>query len=44
VMGVVEASRCFGSVEHQPSTPEELWTALTDFLDHGVLAVQGESQ
>jgi AcrR family transcriptional regulator len=44
VMGVVEASRCFGRVEHQPSTPEELWTALLDFLDHGVLAAPGESQ
>jgi AcrR family transcriptional regulator len=44
VMGVVESSRCFASVEPRPSTPEELWTALVAFLDHGVLAVQGESQ
>ena len=44
VMGVAESSRCFGRVEHQPSTPEELWTALIDFLDHGVLAAQGEAQ
>jgi AcrR family transcriptional regulator len=44
VMGVVEASRCFGRVEHQPSTPEELWTALLDFLDHGVLTAPGEPQ
>ena len=44
VVGVVEASRCFGRVEAGPSTPEELWTALVDFLDHGVLAAQGESQ
>jgi AcrR family transcriptional regulator len=44
VMGVAEAGRCFGSVESQPSTPEELWTALVELLDHGVLAAQGESQ
>jgi len=44
VMGVVEASRCFGRVEHQPSTPEELWAALLDFLDHGVLGAPGEPQ
>jgi AcrR family transcriptional regulator len=44
VMGIAEASRCFGPVEARPSTPEELWTALVEFLDHGVLAAQGESQ
>jgi AcrR family transcriptional regulator len=44
VMGVAEASRCLGNVESRPSTPEELWTALVAFLDHGVLAAQGESQ
>ncbi len=44
VMGVAEASRCLGGVESRPSSPEELWAALGDFLDHGVLAAQGESQ
>jgi hypothetical protein len=44
VMGVAEGSRCFGTVEAPASTPEELWTALVAFLDHGVLAAQGESQ
>jgi hypothetical protein len=44
VMGVAEASRCLGSVESRPPTPEELWTALVAFLDHGVLAAQGESR
>jgi AcrR family transcriptional regulator len=44
VMGVVEATRCLGTVEHRPSSPEELWAALVAFLDHGVLAAQGESQ
>jgi AcrR family transcriptional regulator len=44
VMGVAEGSRCLGSVESRPPTPEELWTALVAFLDHGVLAAQGEPQ
>ena len=44
VMGVAEASRCLGGVESRPSTREELWSALVVFLDHGVLAAQGESQ
>lgn len=44
VMGVAESTRCLGSVESHPSTPEELWTALVALLDHGVLAAQGESQ
>ena len=44
IMGVAEASRCLGSVDPRPSTPEELWTALVAFLDHGVLAAQGESE
>jgi AcrR family transcriptional regulator len=44
VMGVVEATRCLGSIENRPSSPEELWTALVAFLDHGVLATPGESQ
>jgi AcrR family transcriptional regulator len=44
VMGVAVASRCLGGTEAHPSTPEELWTALVAFLDHGVLAAQGESQ
>lgn len=44
VMGTAEASRCFGSVESRPSSPEELWAALVAFLDHGVLAAQGDSQ
>jgi AcrR family transcriptional regulator len=44
VMGVAEASRCFGTVEPPASSPEELWAALVTFLDHGVLAVQGVSQ
>jgi AcrR family transcriptional regulator len=44
VMGVGEASRCFGTVEPPASSPEELWSALVTFLDHGVLAAQGEAQ
>jgi AcrR family transcriptional regulator len=44
VMGVAEAARCLGGAEPRPSTPEELWTALVAFLDHGVLAAQGDSQ
>jgi AcrR family transcriptional regulator len=43
VMGVAEGSRCFGTVEPPASSPEELWDALIAFLDHGVLAAQGES-
>jgi AcrR family transcriptional regulator len=43
VMGVAEATRCFGNVDPRPSSPEELWAALVAFLDHGVLAAQGES-
>jgi hypothetical protein len=43
-MGVAEAARCLGGTEAHPPTPEELWTALVAFLDHGVLAAQGESQ
>jgi AcrR family transcriptional regulator len=43
VMGLAEATRCFGSVDPRPSSPEELWTALVAFLDHGVLAAQGDS-
>jgi hypothetical protein len=43
-MGVAEAARCLGGAEPRPSTPEELWTALVAFLDHGVLAAQGDSQ
>ena len=42
IMGVAEASRCFGTVESPASSPEELWGALVAFLDHGVLAPQGE--
>lgn len=44
VMGVAEGSRCFGSIEPPTSSPEELWNALVTFLDHGVLAAQGESE
>lgn len=44
VMGVAEGSRCFGSVDPAASSPEELWSAIVTFLDHGVLAAQGESQ
>lgn len=44
VMGVAEGSRCFGTVEPPASSPEELWSALVSFLDHGVLTAQGESQ
>ncbi len=44
VMGVAEAARCLGGVEARPSSQEELWTALVAFLDHGVLAAQGETQ
>lgn len=43
VMGVAEGSRCFGSLESPPVSPEDLWSALVTFLDHGVLA-QGETQ
>lgn len=43
VMGVAEGSRCLGTLEHPPSSPEELWSALVHFLDHGVLA-KGEPQ
>ena len=42
IMGVAEASRCFGTVESPASSPEELWGALVAFLDHGVLAPQGD--
>jgi AcrR family transcriptional regulator len=42
VMGVAEVSRCFGTVESPAPSPEELWSALVTFLDHGVLAAQGE--
>jgi hypothetical protein len=42
VMGVAEMSRCFGTVESPAPSPEELWSALVTFLDHGVLAAQGE--
>ena len=44
VMGVAEGSRCFGSVDPAASSPEELWSAIVTFLDHGVLAPQGASQ
>jgi AcrR family transcriptional regulator len=45
VMGVAEGSRCFGTVESPTPSPEELWTAIVTFLDHGVLAAQqGEAQ
>jgi AcrR family transcriptional regulator len=44
VMGVAEGSRCYGTVEAPASSPEELWSALVAFLDHGVLAAQGDSQ
>lgn len=44
VMGVAEGSRCFGTVDPAASSPEELWSAIVTFLDHGVLAAQGESQ
>jgi AcrR family transcriptional regulator len=45
VMGVAEVSRCFGTVESPTPSPEELWTAIVTFLDHGVLAAQqGEAQ
>lgn len=43
VMGLAEGSRCFGSLESPPVSPEQLWSALVTFLDHGVLA-QGEPQ
>lgn len=42
VMGVAEGSRCFGTVEGPVAGPEELWSALVTFLDHGVLAAQGD--
>jgi AcrR family transcriptional regulator len=44
VMGVAEGSRCFGNVEAPVSSPEELWSALVNFLDHGVLAAPGDVQ
>ena len=44
VMGLAEASRCFGTVESPAPSPEELWSALVAFLDHGVLVPQGEAQ
>jgi AefR-like transcriptional repressor, C-terminal domain len=44
VMGVAEASRCFSTVEAPAPSTEELWSALVDFLDHWVLAPQGETQ
>lgn len=42
VMGVAEGSRCFGTVESPAPTPEELWSTIVTFLDHGVLAAQGD--
>lgn len=39
VVGAVESTRCFGSFDRQPSTPDELWTALVALLDGGILAV-----
>lgn len=51
IAGAVESSRCFGTFDRRPSSPEELWAALVSLLDHGVLAdpavpsrLQGESQ
>ena len=44
VWGVAEANRCLGTVEAHPSTPEELWAGLVALLDHGVIAVQGDSK
>jgi AcrR family transcriptional regulator len=44
VAGVAEASRCFGTVDSPAPSREELWSALVDFLDHGVLAPQGEAK
>lgn len=38
VTGIVESSRCFCTVERCASEPEELWRALMDLIDHGVLA------
>ncbi|HET9040111.1 MAG TPA: TetR/AcrR family transcriptional regulator [Gemmatimonadales bacterium] len=38
VVGVVESSRCFGELDQRPSSPDELWAALVDLFDHGVLA------
>ena len=38
VVGVVESSRCFGELDPHPSSPDELWAALVDLLDRGVLA------
>jgi hypothetical protein len=43
IFGVVEGCRCYGTIEPPASSPDELWAALVDFLDHGVLAEQGES-
>lgn len=45
LLGTAESSRCFGTVDPRPSTPDELWGAVVALLDHGVLSEsQGESQ
>jgi AcrR family transcriptional regulator len=45
LVGVAEASRCYGGFEPHPSSPEELWSAVTALLDHGLLtSPTGESQ
>jgi AcrR family transcriptional regulator len=43
LVGVAEASRCYGSFESRSSSPEELWGAITALLDHGLLAVPSSS-
>jgi AcrR family transcriptional regulator len=42
VVGVVESTRCFGSFDPKPSTSDELWAALVELLDGGVLVVRPE--
>jgi AcrR family transcriptional regulator len=43
LVGVAEASRCYGSFEARSSSPDELWGAITALLDHGLLAVPSSS-
>jgi len=43
LVGVAEASRCYGSFESRSSSPDELWGAITALLDHGLLAVPSSS-
>lgn len=44
VVGVVESLHCFGSFDQRPPSADELWAALIELLDHGVVRHPGESQ